>query len=124
MKVYDDYEFIIAARLEEGVLDVREGDVDVVALLGDKADSVLVDLEMPRGLLAHDVRTDDQVLQDFLLTLDKLEVFHMPIIGSAVLSLRALSSSLLVFDLLQQVLDVLRCCDQVILPVDFGRLIL
>ena len=70
MEVYDDNEFIIAAGLEEGVLDVREGDVDVVPLLGDEADTVLVDLEMPRSLLTHNVRTDYQILQDFLLALD------------------------------------------------------
>ena len=59
----DDYDkLVLRTGLEEGVLDVREGDVHGVAFLGEEADTVLMDLQVPNGLLAHDVRADDQVL--------------------------------------------------------------
>ena len=64
----DDHDqFIVRTRLEEGVLDVREGDVHVVPLLRGEPHPVLVDLQVAQRLLAHDVRPDHQVIQCLLL---------------------------------------------------------
>lgn len=44
MKMNNDDKFILIAGLEEGMLDVWEGDINSVALLWEEPDSVLVDL--------------------------------------------------------------------------------
>ena len=59
VEVNDDYQFILSAGLEKGMLDVREGYVHVVTLGGHEAHTVLVNLQVAGRLLSNDVGADD-----------------------------------------------------------------
>ena len=58
------------------MLDVREGNIHVVALGGDETDSILVNLQVTCGLLAHYVGSNDQTLKHLFLALDDLDVLN------------------------------------------------
>jgi hypothetical protein len=44
VEVYDHNQLVIPARLEEGVLDIRERNVYYVILLRDKSNTILMNL--------------------------------------------------------------------------------
>jgi hypothetical protein len=114
--VNDHDEFVIFAWLEEGMLHIRESYVNDMTFLRCKPDSILVDLQVAEGLLAHYVWSDNQVLQDFLLALHHDQFFKFLLIGSA----SFLVSCIFLFqdfDMLDQVLDLLSACVQVIIAI-------
>jgi hypothetical protein len=75
----------------------------------DETDTILVDLQITRGLLANDIWSNHQAFQGLLLSLDHLEVFNMTLCVARASILGELSSisSLLIFNLLNQILDIL-----------------
>jgi hypothetical protein len=76
VEVNNNDQFILCTGLEEGMLDVREGNIHVVALGGDETDSILVNLQVTCGLLAHYVGSNDQTLKHLFLALDDLDVLN------------------------------------------------
>lgn len=65
MEVNDDNNLFRSARLEEAVLDVGEAHIYFLTLLGDKTNTVLLDLKVANGLFTSQVRSDDQSFQGF-----------------------------------------------------------
>jgi hypothetical protein len=124
MEVDDHDQLVVPARLEEGMLDIGERDVYDVILLGDEADTVLMNLKVAHGLLSNDVGTNDKVLEHLLLALDCLKSLDLTIACPAILRQRVLSGDLLVFDPLKQILDLLGGGHEVVLSADLGALIL
>jgi len=57
----DGDELVLGAWLEEGMLDVPERNVDLKALGGDVAETVLVKLEVTNCLAAFQIGLDDDV---------------------------------------------------------------
>jgi hypothetical protein len=78
-----------------------------VTLSRHEANTVLVDFKISNSLLSNDVRSDYQIFKNFFLSLNQLKVLNMPISIGSILSLRVLGSNLLVFNLLEKVLDIL-----------------
>ena len=117
-------QLVIPARLEEGMLDIRERDIYDVILLGDESDTILMDLKVAHGLLSDNVGTNDKVLEHLLLTLDCLKDLDLTIACCTILRNRVLSGHFLVLNPLKQVLDLLGGSYKVVLTVDLGALIL
>jgi hypothetical protein len=124
VEVDDHDQLIIPARLEEGMLDIRERNVYDVILLRDKSDTILMNLKVAHGLLSDNVGTNDKVLEHLLLTLDCLKDLDLTIACCTILRSRVLSGHFLVFNPFKQVLDLLGSSYKVVLTVDLGALIL